>query len=259
MRIAFCITELEPGGAERCLVELVTRLGSATVRAGGVLSRPAPGWQSQLAGRHARTLGRQGAFFRRPPRPASSPSVLGRLRRRLAADAPQIVQTFLFHANVLGALAARWAGVPHIVTGIRVAERRGGWHCAAGALDRPLGRAARLREPAQCANSPAKAGCRADKLVVIPNGVDVERFAKARPSPAEGLGVASGRRMIVAIGRLDQQKGLDWLLEQMPRVFDRLPRHDLVLVGEGPERSRLERLAARLAIADRVHFAGISR
>jgi glycosyltransferase involved in cell wall biosynthesis len=96
----------------------------------------------------------------------------------------------------------------------------------------------------------------ADKLLVIPNGVDVDRFAGVAPAPLASLGVAAGRRALVAIGRLDPQKGLDWLLETMPRVFAELPGHDLVLVGDGPQRAELETLAGRLGIDGRVHFAG---
>ncbi len=60
----------------------------------------------------------------------------------------------------------------------------------------------------------------------------------------------------MCVGRLDAQKGAAWLLETMPAVFARLPEHDLLLVGEGPLRDELERLAARLGIAPKVHFAG---
>ena len=51
-----------------------------------------------------------------------------RVERRLVAHwrswRPDVVQTFLFHANVLGRIAARRAGVSHVVCGIRVAEPR---------------------------------------------------------------------------------------------------------------------------------------
>lgn len=58
------------------------------------------------------------------------------------------------------------------------------------------------------------------------------------------------------MGRLTPQKGLLWLIETAPRWLDKLPDCDLLLVGKGPQRNRLERLSARLGISDRVHFAG---
>jgi len=101
-----------------------------------------------------------------------------------------------------------------------------------------------------------RGGLLAEKLVVIPNGVDVERFAAAKPAPLESLDLERQRRMIVSIARFDEQKGFGWLLEAMRGALARLPQHDLVLVGEGPLRWRLEALVARLGIGQRVRFAG---
>ena len=102
------------------------------------------------------------------------------------------MQTFLFHANVVGSLAARRAGVPHVVTGIRVAERRRRLAPAAGALGRPLGRSPRVREPSRCATSRRPSGrLPSDKLLVIPNGVDLARL-RTRRARADRVAVAAG-------------------------------------------------------------------
>jgi glycosyltransferase involved in cell wall biosynthesis len=96
----------------------------------------------------------------------------------------------------------------------------------------------------------------ADKVLVIPNGVDLARFAGATAADLTPLGIASPRRAIVYVGRLDRQKGLDALLRALPARLKSLPDHDLLLVGEGPERLPLSRLADELKIGHRVHFAG---
>jgi glycosyltransferase involved in cell wall biosynthesis len=70
------------------------------------------------------------------------------------------------------------------------------------------------------------------------------------------LGLPVGRQAIVYVGRLHAQKGLDWLLQWMPTVLSRLPDFDLLLVGQGAERPRLERRVASLGIQNRVHFVG---
>jgi glycosyltransferase involved in cell wall biosynthesis len=69
----------------------------------------------------------------------------------------------------------------------------------------------------------------------------------AAPQPAAG-------ELILCIGRLVPEKGFDLAL----RAFARLPDHDarLAVLGEGPERNRLERLAAELGVAARVTFEG---
>ena len=95
-----------------------------------------------------------------------------------------------------------------------------------------------------------------EKLLAIPNGIDMERWVHTRPISRGRLGLSPNRSMILFAGRLDPQKRPDWLLKRMPAVFDRLPDHDLVLAGEGPLRSSLGRLAEQLGISDRIHFVG---
>ena len=98
---------------------------------------------------------------------------------------PDVVQTFLFHANILGRLAAFRAGVPHVASGIRVAERRSGWRLW---IDRATDR---LVERHVCVSqavadfSRTRGRLPAPKLFVIPNGIDVSQHdsATATSSP----------------------------------------------------------------------------
>jgi glycosyltransferase involved in cell wall biosynthesis len=258
IRVAFCITELEPGGAERCLVELATRLDRRQFAPVVYCLGPRPrGNPTSLADVLEAAGVAVHCFAAR--RWTDLPRLASRLRRRLASDAPHLVQTFLFHANVLGAWAARRAGVQRVVTGIRVAERRAAWHLAlARRADRWVDRHVCVSQSVR-AFSIERGRLPADKLVVIRNAVDVERFAAAKPAPLASLATAAPRRVIACIGRLDRQKGVDWLLEAMPRAFAELPEHDLVLAGDGPERAPLAALAQRLGIAQRVRFVGFRR
>jgi starch synthase (maltosyl-transferring) len=166
------------------------------------------------------------------------------------------VQGFLHHGNIAAAIAAGRAGAGPMVTGVRVAERR--WN-----LHRFAARASNYLVARHVCVSQAVADFAATrmrlpqaKIVTIPNGVDVEKFADADPLDAPELGVPLGRRIISYVGRLDRQKRLYWLLKRTPEVFRRLPHHDLLLTGAGPDEPRLRRLARRFGTADRVHFAG---
>ena len=105
-RIGLGITELEVGGAERCLVELATRLDRRRFEPRVfALSPPPPPGQTQLIDRLASAgvavtfLGGRGA--------ADAPRTVKRFRQALLDDRIELLQTFLFHANVLGALAVR--------------------------------------------------------------------------------------------------------------------------------------------------------
>jgi glycosyltransferase involved in cell wall biosynthesis len=186
----------------------------------------------------------------------SAPFVCRRMQHWLRDCKPDLLHCLLAHANVLGAVAGHQSGVPHIVTGIQVAEQRRTSHLA---LQR---RTARFVEKHICVSrSVADFAAREmrlprEKLVVIPNGIDVDRFVGAKPIGAGRLGVHSSRRLLLFAGRLDPQKWPDWLLERMPDIFQRLPGHDLVIAGEGPMKDSLRRLAARLNVAERVHFVG---
>jgi len=254
-RVALIITDLEPGGAERSLVELAKRLDRQRfLPSVYCLAGPPQGQRTGLveelasAGVGVTFLGGRTVW--------QVPKVLLRLVRALRRDRPRIVQTFLFHANLLGSLAARLAGVPRVATGIRVAERAQRWHLW-------LARAVQvLADWHVCVSrgvaefSASRGRLPPKKLVVIPNGVDCQRFADVAPLPLRELGMSEGRRAILFIGRLEPQKGPVWLLELAPRLLGALAGHDLVFVGHGPQQAELQQLSRRLGIAQRVHFVG---
>lgn len=254
VKVAFCITELDPGGAERALVELVTRLDRGRFCPVVYCLGPRPmGNPTSLADRLEEAGVPLTCFNARSV--LALPGIVSRLRRQMVADAPRIVQTFLFHANVMGAWAARRAGVPHVVTGIRVAERHAMWHLrVARWADRFVDRHVCVSESVR-AFSISQGGLAAEKLTVIPNAVDLQRFSGVEPADRKSLGVSAEARVIACIGRLDRQKGIEWLLEALRDVSPRVPRAELLLVGNGPEQESLQRLAARYCPVP-VHFLG---
>lgn len=87
------------------------------------------------------------------------------------------------------------------------------------------------------------------QVTVVPYGVDLGTF---QPRPRE----ARSEVVVGAVARLSKEKGLHYLLEAFAVVARHRPEARLVLAGEGPERRRLERLAARLGLGDRVRFLG---
>jgi glycosyltransferase involved in cell wall biosynthesis len=95
-------------------------------------------------------------------------------------------------------------------------------------------------------------GVPASKMIRMASGVDAEAF---RPGPSAVEADLPPRPRVVFTGRLHPQKNLDLLLEVWPEVAGRTGA-SLVLVGDGPERDRLEARAAELGIGEMVHFAG---
>ena len=95
---------------------------------------------------------------------------------------------------------------------------------------------------------------RPGKTLVISNPVDparIEEEIKKADNPYD-----QESRNLVSVGRLHYQKGFDLLLRAFEKARHRDPRLKLTLVGDGPERRRLGRLAERLKVEDRVVFAG---
>lgn len=89
----------------------------------------------------------------------------------------------------------------------------------------------------------------AKKGSVIPNGVDLERFASREFH-------AHPRRYLLACGRMTHEKGFDLLLEAYARVAREHPGVDLILAGDGEDRLALRLRAERLRLEGQVHFPG---
>ncbi len=86
------------------------------------------------------------------------------------------------------------------------------------------------------------------KIKVIPNGVDVKKFYPAKKMPDKPI--------ILCNARLGKRKGVEYLIQAMPKVLSKIPKAKLVLVGEGEEKAKLKRLAKELNIAEKISFLG---
>lgn len=256
IRVAFAITELEPGGAERCLVNLATRI-DRSVFAPAVYClapRPSPGRDQLLKLLDEAAIP---THFLNLQRPWQLPLAVRRLRSRLARQNPHVVQTFLFHANVVGALAAGRCG-PAIATGVRVADPSRWRQCLEAWTSRRVDRVV-------CVSQAVADAC-ADrgrfpphKLCVIPNGIDLDAYPPGRSLRSEQVGLPAGRRCLLFVGRLHRQKSADWLLSLAPQLLGPLADHDLALAGDGPQRQELQGIVDRLHLTNRVHFLGWRR
>ncbi|GAO02352.1 glycosyltransferase [Anaeromyxobacter sp. PSR-1] len=179
---------------------------------------------------------------------------LARIVRFVRAERIAVIHAQDVYTNVLGALAARLARVPMIVTRVDLGHHLEGYRrpllqAASRVADRVLVNALCIRDLA------VREGVEADRVAVVRNGVDLEeldreaRRAPEHPAPEPGA--------VVCIANMHHPvKGQSDLLMAMREVLRARPDARLVLVGEGVRRPLLERLARRLGIADRCHFLG---
>ncbi|MBF0295849.1 MAG: glycosyltransferase, exosortase A system-associated [Magnetococcales bacterium] len=98
-------------------------------------------------------------------------------------------------------------------------------------------------------------GIPADKITIVPNAVDAERFRPPPPAPLPGLTPGDGE-ILLYLGSFYAYEGLSLLLDALPAILARRPRARLVLVGGGPEEERLRLQADRMGVTGHVLFTG---
>ncbi len=157
-----------------------------------------------------------------------------------------------------GRLGARLAHVPVVISALHST----GWPDRVGWLNRQLS----FLTDAFVAVGPSHAqylaeeeGFPRDKIVVIPNGIDLDRFrpdATARHETRARLAISSTTRVCTMVAALRPEKNFPRLLRIAASVCQKLPDVRFLIVGDGPERSRLKALAYQLELQDHVRFLG---
>ena len=87
-------------------------------------------------------------------------------------------------------------------------------------------------------------------VIVVPNGINLNEYAERE---AEG---GNPGKKVLFVGRLHPVKGVQYLLDAMKIVQQKLPEVKLIIVGDGEEREHLENLTDNLGIRECVEFAG---
>lgn len=175
----------------------------------------------------------------------------------------RILHSHLFNASFAASPVGRLCGIPAIIETTHVREAwRHGWLKGAFAIDRFAGRFVDHYIAVSEANARYlidEKGFPARKVHVIHNGCDLSKF-KPGHRPPEGMKKALGfgelDPILLAVGRLEPQKGHRFLLDAHARVLSEFPNARLVCVGEGALRGELEKQTAALGIQNAVRFVG---
>ena len=237
MRIAFIITGLSTGGAEAMLFKLLQRIDRRKFTP-YVISLTTEGDY----GSHIKTLeipilalNIHSGF--------PNPLKLLKLVCFLSTGKFDVVQTWMYHADLLGGIAARLAGIRAIVWNLRNSDLSPARSkpstrivvklCAfvSGWLPQRI-----LSCSKQAREAHVLAGYPRHKIVCIPNGFDLEHFvpdSRARISLREELGLMSDNPLIGLIARDDPQKNHLGFIKAATRVHAVMPDVHFVLAGKG--------------------------
>jgi glycosyltransferase involved in cell wall biosynthesis len=253
VKTAQLVTELDPGGAERVVYQLATRLDRSRFEPVVISLQPATGdvagWLRD-AGVPVRSVNMTSKLDLRARR---------RLTRLLREEGVKLLHAHLVHAIYLGRRAARAASVPAVISTVHAPERRfRPWHYWADSWTHSLVDVEVCVSEAVRRWTLGKTNLPESKLRVIHDGVDVGRFADMprREDARRSLGLGDGDLVVLSLGRLRRQKGHDVAMRAFAEIAREEPRARLLVAGDGPERRALESLRAKLGLADRVAMLG---
>lgn len=170
------------------------------------------------------------------------------LARRLRDDQIDVLHTHNTYPHLYGSLAARWAGVPVVI------QTRHGQRAGHGWKSRVLYRSATCLADRVVAVSDDARNLSVDvdrlpsgKVLRIWNGIDLSAFRYRGPA---------AQPIAISVARLSPEKDFSTLLCAVALAVQSVPDLQLKIVGDGPERAKLEELARQLGIAGRVEFLG---
>jgi len=267
---------LAPGRARTRVLHVISSLGvgGAQVQLAELLSRTDPSRYDV----EVLVLGRQDGEFSRQwltrddvtfhyaagwPRRSQVVIEIARLCRRERYD---LVHTWLFMANVVGAAGARLGGVPRLIGSVRnLSLWKRTWYAqwwfrAADALATRLADQVTVNATPLVADHAAWTWLRPARLAVVPNGLDPARVvahgAGARAWLRQTLQVPPDTPVVGTVGRLAPEKDQEMFVRAVALACAERPELQAVIVGDGVMREPLERRIREHGLDGRVHLLG---
>jgi glycosyltransferase involved in cell wall biosynthesis len=262
LRITYIITDLDVGGAEMGLFRLLASLGRDQIAAEVIcLSRQGPvAERIYNLGVQVRSLGLI------PARPA--PHLMFKLAGWIKEGRPDLVHTWMYHADLIGSLAAARAGKPPVIWSIRNStldvqhsKRPTRWIVRLLASLSKRVPAAIVSVSEAAARVHIQKGYDAGKISVIPNGFDLEVFrpdSQARTSVRQELQLDANTRLVGLLARYDPQKDHANFLRAAAQVQRRFPDVHFLLAGQGvePANAELMQQVQACGLTGRAHLLG---
>ncbi len=244
LRVCHIIGALKYGGAERQFINTLNALSG--VRRYALFTRRlacVPDLEAELDPDIVR--------YKLQLRQRTAPLAVLRMARWLRRQRIDVVHTHLFGANLSGALAARLAGVPIVVTTDHGLDRwkRAHHHWLERQVITPLVDHRFCVSQNVFESLTVTSGVAPEKLSLASNGTVV-------PPALEQRELAGGELHIGAVGRLVWEKDFSTLIQAVALLRDRGRRLRLSIVGDGPEKAALQRRIEELGLKQQVELLG---
>ena len=250
LRVMLLSTDLEKGGLPLRLVRLARHLRTVDVEPiVGCLARRGP-LNDRLGSLGVETFSCDAAG----PFDVRCLSALARLVRHLD---PDLIHSSLFHANLAARLVGRIDRRRPLLTSTVTIETQRKWHLLVEALTCDFSDLHVANSEAVARHLRDDVGLSPERLRVIPNGLDLAEIDHAPPARRDELGLRGDVPLIVWAGRMDPVKNLETLIDVFAEVRRRAAVQ-LLLLGDGPQRARIQTRVAMRGLQSFVSFAGWS-
>lgn len=239
--IIYVINSLDVGGAEMALKKLILNLPDGvkakviTLKSEGKIAD-----DLRLAGIDVFCLNVKNIMY--------FPKAILQLNKIIRDEKPDIIQSWLYHSDLVASFAGKLSGVQNIIWGVRTTELKKGSHITV--VIRKILAWLSYWVPTKIVVVAKKAkkkhieiGYDASKMEVIPNGFDIEAFRVA-PSDVslfkKDIGISKNDFVIGCVGRLSQDKGQDVFIAAAELVLKQFPSIKFLMVGRDLELSNAQ-------------------
>jgi len=239
IKILYLITGLRTGGAEMVLYNLVKELDKNEFEpvVVSIISIAEVGEKIKRLGVPVLSLNTQFKY---------DPLIFFRFLSILKKEKPQILHSFLFHSIFLGRIVGKICKIPITISSIH-SEYTSGF-----LRDWILQFTSKLDNVVTVVSQKAKeklVTARAilpSKTIVIYNGIDLDKFKfrnkEKREEIRKELNLKGSDKVLISVGRLFKAKGYPYLIKAIKSFKTRYPKIILLILGEGKERKKLEKL-----------------
>lgn len=250
-KIIHIIQSLDNGGCENMLLRTLPLLQSfdhaiVTLKEPGEL---APQFVS--AGITVRSVHYHGLF---------DISGIVRLRSLIREMRPDVILTYLFHADAIGRLGLAGTTDTHIIPFLRTTYNHPKYLLARVFewLTKPLVKQYLTNSEAVKDFYINHIGVHSERISVIPNGIDTDYFDSLIPDPdlKESLSIKANNFVIICVANLHINKGHRYLLEAFETVYQEHPETRLLIVGDGIEYNNLKNQIKEFQSKDNIIFLG---